>query len=117
MSRKHLKPRDKVTQRMTRDGVVLENQTTGEEINISDREAEQDFTPAGATGRAEKVLERADRAQERRSMKKTANKQPPAKPGVLHIRAKPWNTSLRVSSRKYDLPAAKNLLLAARKRA
>ena len=70
MSRKHLKPRDKVTQRMTRDGVVLENQTTGEEINISDREAEQDFTPAGATGRAEKVLERADRAQERRSMKK-----------------------------------------------
>ena len=47
----------------------------------------------------------------------TENKQPPAKPGVLHIRAKPWNTSLRVSSRKYDLPAAKNLLLAARKRA
>ena len=72
MSRKHLKPRDKVTQRITRDGVVLENQTTGEEINISDREAEQDFTPAGATGRAEKVLERADRARERRSMKKAA---------------------------------------------
>ena len=72
MSRKHLKPRDKVTQRMTRDGVVLENQTTGEEINISDREAEQDFTPAGATGRAEKVLERADQARERRSSKKAA---------------------------------------------
>ena len=72
MSRKHLKPRDKVTQRMTRDGVVLENQTTGEEINISDREAEQDFTPSEAIGRAEKVLERADRAQERRSMKKAA---------------------------------------------
>ena len=72
MSRKHLKPRDKVTQRMTRDGVVLENQTTGEEINISDREAEQDFTPAEATGRAEKVLERADQVRERRSMKKAA---------------------------------------------
>ena len=72
MSRKHLKPRDKVTQRMTRDGVVLENQTTGEEINISDREAEQDFTPAGATGRAEKVLERADRVRERRNVKKAA---------------------------------------------
>ena len=57
---------------MTRDGVVLENQTTGEEINISDREAEQDFTPAGATGRAEKVLERADQVRERRSMKKAA---------------------------------------------
>ena len=72
MSRKHLKPRDKVTQRMTRDGVVLENQTTGEEINISDREEEQDFTPAGATGRAEKVLERAEQVRERRSMKKAA---------------------------------------------
>ena len=72
MSRKHLKPRDKVTQRMTRDGVVLENQTTGEEINISDREAEQDFTPAGATGRAEKVLERADQAQESRAGKRAA---------------------------------------------
>ena len=46
--------------------------TTGEEINISDREAEQDFTPSEATGRAEKVLERADRAQERHSSKKAA---------------------------------------------
>lgn len=67
-----LKPRDTVTQRMTRDGVVLENQTTGEEINIPDREAEQDFTPAGATGRAEKVLERADQAQKRRAGKRAA---------------------------------------------
>ena len=72
MSRKHLKPRDKVTQRMTRDGVVLENQTTGEEINISDREAEQDFTPSEATGRAEKVLERADKVRERRAGKRAA---------------------------------------------
>ena len=72
MSRKHLKPRDKVTQRMTRDGVVLENQTTGEEINISDREAEQDFTPSEATGRAEKVLKRADQVRERHSSKKAA---------------------------------------------
>ena len=63
MSRKHLKPRDKVTQRMTRDGVVLENQTTGEEINISDREAEQDFTPAGATGRACLVASSASRSR------------------------------------------------------
>ena len=87
MSRKHLKPRDKVTQRMTRDGVVLENQTTGEEINISDREAEQDFTPSEATGRAEKVLERADRAQERRSMKKAAKQAgqvpPPVRPPAI----------------------------------
>ena len=30
---KPLKPRDKVTQRMTRDGLTLDNQTTGESVN------------------------------------------------------------------------------------
>ena len=70
MSKKYLKPRDKVTQRMTRDGVVLENQATGEEINISDREAEQDFSAPETGGTAEKVLERADRGRERRAGKK-----------------------------------------------
>ena len=44
------------------------------------------------------------------------NKYPPAKPGVFHMRAKPYVTSPRVSSRKYGLPAAKDLLLATRKR-
>ena len=39
-----LKPRDKVTQHMTRDGLTLDNQTTGESINISSREAEQDYS-------------------------------------------------------------------------
>ena len=29
---KEFKPRDKLTQRMTRDGAVLDNQTTGEEM-------------------------------------------------------------------------------------
>ena len=38
---KPLKPRDKVTQRMTRDGLTLDNQTTGESVNVSSREAEQ----------------------------------------------------------------------------
>ena len=41
---KQLKPRDKVTQHMTRDGLTLDNQTTGESINISSREAEQDYS-------------------------------------------------------------------------
>ena len=45
------------------------------------------------------------------------NKYPPAKPGVFHMRTKPYVTSKRVPSRKYDLTAAKVLLLAARKRA
>ena len=57
---------------MTRDGVVLENQATGEEINISDREAEQDFSAPETGGTAEKVLERADRGRERRAEKKAA---------------------------------------------
>ena len=43
---KPLKPRDKVTQHMTRDGLTLDNQTTGESINISSREAEQDYSAA-----------------------------------------------------------------------
>ena len=38
---KQLKPRDKVTQHMTRDGLPLDNQTTGASIHIPSREAEQ----------------------------------------------------------------------------
>lgn len=44
------------------------------------------------------------------------NRNPPAKPGVLHRRVKPFVTSSRVPSRKYDPPAARVLLLATRKR-
>ena len=36
-----LKPRDKITQHMTRDGLVRENQTTGEVQSVSGRDAEQ----------------------------------------------------------------------------
>ena len=39
------------------------------------------------------------------------NKYPPAKPGVFHRRVKPWNTSARVTSRWYGLPAAKDCYL------
>ena len=42
---KEQKPRDKLTQRMTRDGAVLGNQTTGEEIHISGRDAEKQLSP------------------------------------------------------------------------
>ena len=44
---KEQKPRDKLTQRMTRDGAVLDNQTTGEEIHISERDAEKQLSPNG----------------------------------------------------------------------
>ena len=42
---KEQKPRDKLTQRMTRDGAVLDNQTTGEEIHISGRDSEKCLSP------------------------------------------------------------------------
>ena len=42
---KELKPRDKVTQRMTRDGLVQDNQTTGETQSVSGRDAEQNLSP------------------------------------------------------------------------
>lgn len=42
---------------------------------------------------------------------KQKNKYPPAKPGVFHRRVKPWNTSARVTSRWYGLPAAKDCYL------
>ena len=66
-----LKPRDKVTQRMTRDGLTLDNQTTGESVNVSSREAEQEYT-AEPSGAAEKALERADQLHSRHKAKQAA---------------------------------------------
>ena len=68
---KELKVKAKVTQAMTRDGLTLENQATGEVENISSREAEADFTPE-AGGTADKLLERADAAHDRHRAKKAA---------------------------------------------
>jgi len=68
---KQLKPRDKVTQRMTRDGLTLDNQTTGESANISSREAEQELT-AQPGGAAEKALERAGAVHDRHKEKQAA---------------------------------------------
>ena len=69
---KQLKPRDKVTQRMTRDGLTLDNQTTGESVNVSSREAEQEYSAAEPGGAAEKVLERAGDIRDRRKAKRAA---------------------------------------------
>ena len=38
-----LKPRDKITQKMTRDGAITENQTTGETERISKRTQDAEF--------------------------------------------------------------------------
>ena len=69
---KPLKPRDKVTQRMTRDGLTLDNQTTGESVNVSSREAEQEYSAAEPGGAAEKALERAGDIRDRRKAKRAA---------------------------------------------
>ena len=66
-----LKPRDKVTQHMTRDGLTLDNQTTGESVNVSSREAEQEYT-AQPEGAAEKILERANELHDRHKARKAA---------------------------------------------
>ena len=66
---KPLKPRDKVTQRMTRAGLTLDNQTTGESAGISSREAEYTAKPGGT---AEKALERAVDIHDRHKAKQAA---------------------------------------------
>ena len=99
-----LKPRDKITQKMTRDGAIAENQTTGETERISNRirdadlqktpeqQAAQDamqlppvsdtsplpHTPGAApktdTGKAERVMERLDAAHTRKASKKAVRR-------------------------------------------
>ena len=44
---KQLKPRDKITQKMTRDGAVEINETQQTAERISSREADSDFFTAG----------------------------------------------------------------------
>ena len=56
---KELQAKAKVTQTMTRDGLVVENQADGTVENVSSREAEQDYS-TDAEGKAEKILERAE---------------------------------------------------------
>ena len=60
---KELQAKAKVTQTMTRDGLVVENQVDGTVENISSREAEQDYS-TDAEGKAEKILERTEDVKE-----------------------------------------------------
>ena len=92
---KELQAKAKVTQTMTRDGLVVENQADGTVENVSSREAEQDYS-TDAEGKAEKILERAEDAKEKHSAKKKAKKQqkPQPPPKVKMVCAVPppvWN--------------------------
>ena len=70
---KELQAKAKVTQTMTRDGLVMENQATGTVENVSSREAEQDYS-TDAEGKAEKILERAEDIKDGHKNKKKAKK-------------------------------------------
>ena len=65
---KELKAPDKITQKMTRDGAVAENLTTGETASISDRPQEENYSaPAGAA--TEKVVQHIGAEIERHATK------------------------------------------------
>ena len=70
---KELQTKAKVTQTMTRDGLVVENQADGTVENVSCREAEQDYS-TDAEGKAEKILERAEDIKDGHKNKKKAKK-------------------------------------------
>ena len=53
---KQLKPRDKITQKMNRDGAVEINETQQTAERISSREADSDFSQPD-TATAERVIE------------------------------------------------------------
>ena len=79
---KELRAKAKVTQTMTRDGLVVENQADGTVENVSSREAEQDYS-TDAEGKAEKILERAedikDGHKNKRKRKRQQKQRPPPK--------------------------------------
>ena len=70
---KELKASDKVTQKMTRDGAVLQNLNTGETSSISERPQEENYA-AAPTAAAEKAIERIDTEITRHKSKKAVKK-------------------------------------------
>ena len=70
---KQLKPRDKITQKMTRDGAVEINETQQTAERISNREADSGFSQPD-TATAERVMEHLDAAHTRKASKKAVKK-------------------------------------------
>ena len=70
---KQLKPRDKITQKMTRDGAVEVNETQQTAERISSRETDGDFSQPDTTT-AERVMEHLDAAHTRKASKKAVKK-------------------------------------------
>ena len=70
---KQYKSRDKITQKMTRDGAVEINETQQTAERISSREADSDFSQPD-TATAERVMEHLDAAHTRKASKKAVKK-------------------------------------------
>lgn len=89
---KELQAKAKVTQTMTRDGLVVENQADGTVENISSREAEQDYS-TDAEGKAEKILERAEDIKDKHKARKRPSKlrKPPKVKMVCTVPPLVWN--------------------------
>ena len=71
---KQLKPRDKITQKMTRDGAVEVNETQQTAERISSREADSDFSKPDSAA-AERAIEHLDAAHTRKTNKKAVKKE------------------------------------------
>ena len=71
---KQLKPRDKITQKMTRDGLIEVNETQQTAERISSREADSDFSQPDSAA-AERVIEHLDAAHTRKANKKEVKKE------------------------------------------
>ena len=91
---KELQAKAKVTQTMTRDGLVVENQADGTVENVSSREAEQDYS-TDAEGKAEKILERAEDIKDghkiKESEKGSRTAAPPKVKMVCTVPLPVWN--------------------------
>ncbi len=92
---KELQAKAKVTQTMTRDGLVVENQADGTVENVSSREAEQDYS-TDAEGKTEKILERAEDIKDGHKIKRKRKRQqkqrpPPRVKMVCTVPPPVWN--------------------------
>ena len=81
---KELKAPDKVTQKMTRDGAVAENLTTGETTSISERPPEENYS-APVAGAAEKATQRIG-TEVSRHLKRARRKRPLTRRSLKPIR-------------------------------
>ena len=94
-----LQAQDKVTQKMTADGAVLENQRTGETEHISARQQEADFTKAPEAKAARRQSSRLNFTEEER-----------ASPELQRYIEKSDKAADRLDAARANLPTTKKLM-------